>query len=389
MSDLFVAQILVYILLLPVLVRPFVRSLQWIKGIPVLPLLALLLCTAVVAANGLPVVFLPTLLCTSITFFVGLSRLLRLFRRLPTDWFSSGSRGVHVLLCLGWLAAVGTSFSFSSEPAYLATKLVSRNTLHLRLSPGVFADVVVWTPDAETEVKGLVYYAGGPLPSSSLRPTMGAIMAENGFVCIAADYRSFRDWDNPLWAYSGIRYVAAVFERATGNQGLLPSKAALDAVHSLDFFRFSRLASLVVPDVYRRIISERSLPLYLVLEGSAVSPGLNDRQSTSLPFAGTICLGGDASSAVTESVRIALSTTLPALSASVPVMIVDELTLPGFGELTANDPLAARLMGLPRDALRKEAERTARRVVSWLLFRDSHLATDIQIVPQGVVDEGE
>ena len=52
MSDLFIGEILVLLLLVPVLLRPFSRRFQRIDGIPLLPLVAIILCALIIAGSG-------------------------------------------------------------------------------------------------------------------------------------------------------------------------------------------------------------------------------------------------------------------------------------------------------------------------------------------------
>ena len=92
MSDFFIGELLVLLLLVPVLLRPFLRSLQSIRGIVFLPPVALFVCFLIIAGSGFPVSFLPVVFVSVVAFLGGLARMVRALRGLATDWYSLPSK---------------------------------------------------------------------------------------------------------------------------------------------------------------------------------------------------------------------------------------------------------------------------------------------------------
>ena len=115
MSDLFIGEILVSLLLLSVLLRPFSRRLQRVGGIPLLPPIAFILCTLIVLGSGFRISFLPIFLVTVLAFVFGLIRLARLFLGLPTDWYKPLSVVWHSFLLAFFAGAVVLAFAFAPE----------------------------------------------------------------------------------------------------------------------------------------------------------------------------------------------------------------------------------------------------------------------------------
>ena len=89
MSDFFIGEILVFILLLPVLLRPFFRRLQRYANIPLLAVIAILVCLSLVL-TGIRLLFLPLTVFTAIVFLSQISRIVSIARGLPSDYFGTG-----------------------------------------------------------------------------------------------------------------------------------------------------------------------------------------------------------------------------------------------------------------------------------------------------------
>ena len=130
MSDLFIGEILVSLLLIPVLLRPFSRRLQRVGGIPLLPPIAFILCALIVMGSGFRISFLPIFLVTTLAFVFGMIRLARLFLGLPTDWYKPLSVVWHsFLLAFFAVAAVSSVGGLIYVGAMLATCGLNRRDL--------------------------------------------------------------------------------------------------------------------------------------------------------------------------------------------------------------------------------------------------------------------
>ncbi len=401
MSDLFIGEMLVLVLLLPVFLRPFIRGLQWIQGIPLLPLLALLLSVGLVAGIGLPVSLAPVLLLVFVAFVHNLPRLVNLFRGLPTDWYSFPTTVVNGLL-LAVLAAVATfAFVFAAENRYVSSAPVERRVESVRVTRGARGRFALWGPGEGSSFRaaprGLVLYAGDMGSGADGRPTAAAVLAENGYLVLAADFNSLYDFRNPLMASPPVRRFSVLLGRALRGKPFMTDEAEIAEVHQLDFARLAQAYPRFLPEGLAVSFPEASVapvaesvpsrfPLFLVIEGDSALPVLALRDFLRLPVSGTVCLAsGSGAAGIQASLagrwpanavsRASSSEIMPGGAERASLLVLstngDAKAIPG--ELACDDVLAARLLGYGRDSGRKGAELTARRLASWFSLRESYL----------------
>ena len=404
MSDLFIGEMLVLVLLLPVFLRPFIRGLQWIQGIPLLPLLALLLSVGLVAGIGLPVSLAPVLLLVFVAFVHNLPRLVNLFRGLPTDWYGFPTTVVNGLF-LAVLTAVATfAFIFAAENRYVSSAPVERRVESVRVARGARGRFALWGPGEGSSFRaaprGLVLYAGDMGSGADGRPTAAAVLAENGYLVLSVDFASLYDFRNPLMSSPPVRRFGILLGRALRGKPFMTDEAEIAEVHQLDFARLAQAyprflcegcaisspEASVAPVAPVAASVTSPFPLFLVIEGDSALPVLALRDFLHLPVSGTVCL---ASGSDFAEIQASLAGRWPAdaVSRASPSEIMPGgaerasllvLTTPGDakaipGELACDDVLAARLLGYGRDSGRKGAELTARRLASWFSLRESYL----------------
>jgi hypothetical protein len=372
MSDLFVGEILIFFLLLPVMLRPFFRRLQRIEGCALLPFLAFLLCVAVIAAFGLQITFLPVLFFCLLVFLSGLARLFRLFRHLPTDWYSPVAKVYGVFLLLLFVSVLWLSFAFAPEAAFFSGKNVQRVFSTQTVSGGIKARVTTWSPPVagtNAEKNPIVLFVGDVSSGATGRRTAASILAENGYTVVAADFSGSRDYENPLLASSTLRTFLFRFSRVF-SISLAPANGKTVR------FAQTREVDRLVEIAKGRYGSDAVF--YVVAEGSACDAVLSLRSARPDLFGGVFCiLPSDAVVSVSgrDSIMKAVdSGAMPANAGSFPVFVLTggPETLYGFGELAADDPLAAAQCGVSRDLDRKQAEITARRAASWFTMRRAY-----------------
>ena len=372
MSDLFVGEILIFFLLLPVMLRPFFRRLQRVEGCALLPFLAFLICVAMIAAFGLQITFLPVLFFCLLVFFSGLTRLFRLFRHLPTDWYSPVAKVYGGFLLLLFAAVLWLSFMYAPEAAFFSGKNVQRVSSTQTVSGGIKARVTTWAPPVagtNAEKMPTVLFVGDVSSGSAGRTTIASILAENGYTVVAADFNGSRDYENPLLASSTLRQFLFRFSLVF-SVSLAPANG--DAVRFAQTQEVDRLV-----EIAKGRYGSDSV-FFVVAEGSACDAVLSLRHAQPDLFVGVFCiLSPDAVVSVSggDSItRSADSGAMPANAGSFPVYVLTggHETLYGFGELAADDPLAAAQCGVSRDIDRKQAEITARRAVSWFAMRRAY-----------------
>lgn len=371
MSDLFIGEILVLFLLLPVLIRPFLRRLQRVEGIPLLPFLAFLLCLAIIAGMGLRITFLPLFAFTVLVFVSGLIRLFRLFRHLPTDWYSPVSVAYNSFLLVVFVGVFFTSFLFAPETGYISKGRVQRTLVLQTDSPYVRARYRVWSPEKSPNANPTVLFLGDISSSADGRNTTALLLAESGYTVIAADYTCRRDYANLLLFVPSLRQFSVQFGKIFSKCPKLTTDEEIFAAQSAELSRMI---------AYARKTRGDSVPLFGIAEGSGCSALLACISSNPGTFNGGVCIVSPGKTsglpAITDGLVVLDSADkmMPANAGSSKVLELTgkEPALYGSGEISCDDVLAAVLLGGTRDADRKNAELTGRRIVTWFSLRRAY-----------------
>lgn len=374
MSDLFIGEILVLSLLLPVLLRPFLRRLQRIEGIALLPFFSLLMCVAVITALGFRVSFIPVLTFSGLVFISSLSRSVRLMLRLPTDLYSHLSVVYSCFLFVLYVGALWFAVSFAPEVSYFTGKPVHRSVFVQKTALDRKALYTVLTPvdqSAETGTRPVVILLGDITTGSGGRNTTAWILAENGYIVVAADFRAKGVFNNALFSFPALRKILSLVGRIDNLTFLNPAAEETELLHS------EELRCLTD---YSRKMYGPTVPLFIVTEGSSCLTGLARINQNYGSIAGLVCIVPDSSVpalplAPENFVAITTDTGLmpnDAGAKAVLVMSGSPAQLYGYGEIAADDVLAATLLGGKRDEGRKMAELTGRRILSWLTLRGNY-----------------
>ncbi len=220
-------------------------------------------------------------------------------------------------------------------------------------------------------MKPVVLFLGDISSGAAGRTTAGLILAESGYTVLSADFTSGTDFDAPLLSHPAIRtFVTLAFKIGTGGYGPTNADEVLQA----------QSKELVRLDQYARRRYGAGVPVYVVSEGSGSLALLARMKAEPELFAGAVCIVPEdfagSFSAVAGGYRTVTSDSgpLPADAGSAAVLAVtgDRKQLPGFGELGADDVLAAFMLGAERDTGRRNAELTGRRIASWLAMRRAY-----------------
>lgn len=379
MSDFFLGEMLVLILLVPVLLRSFFRSLQRIAGIPILPLLAILSCVAIIAGSGFRLSFLPVFAFTLLVFISGLPQLARMIRGLPTDWYSPLAIVWNCVLLLAFAVTLRFSWQYRPELSWLPMAPVATSRVSEKFSAGVSGQYAIREPALTGSAAGsvpqasdrkIVVLAGPGYTGGSARSTLSNILACVGWTVIEADYYSVQDYRNILLAFPPFRTASVLGGLAFSGKPLLTDEDELVAVAGRNIDRLAGFAR----EKYGENVS-----VYAVLEGASAEAFPSYAASHPGAFAGVAVLLPEfaASSfsldAATPVLRSDTSGMMPAQAGSSSVFALsgNTLALYGYGELCADDVLAATLLHGARDEGRKQAEITGRRVATWLDQRRS------------------
>jgi hypothetical protein len=359
--------------------RPFFRRLQRVAGIPVLPLISFVLCLLIVAGSGFRVSFFPVFFVTALVFVFGLIRLARLVMGLPTDWYKPTSVAWNSFLLALFACAVVLSFVNAPETGDPGAASVGRTVSYDRAGLGLRARYVEWNA------------VGASVPSGAVKPVVLLVsdvgargrgsaaleMAAAGYAVLGADFAGSRAWRNPLMGSPDARQFRAVAGEILKTSPSVADEEEL-AGNQEDEIRFlvDRAREIHGPSVSLYAIAEgrasQALFRYLrrnpaVFQGSVAI--VNSSQASALPpVTGPDALPGG------YAILAGADGMMPAAAAESATLVITgaDHGLYGLGELAADDVLAAKLLGGSRDAGRKTAVLTGRRIVSWLSDRRSH-----------------
>ncbi|HHU37078.1 MAG TPA: hypothetical protein GXZ47_07605 [Treponema sp.] len=369
MSDFFIGELLILLLLLPVVMRPFIRRLQGIRGIVFLPPVALTVCVLIIAGSGFLFSFTPLLVITLILFFAGIPRMARAIRSLETDWYSLPSAIFYGLFFLVFFIVAFAAFFFAPETAYLGSVPIIKEVNLERVSSTVNVRHYCWKPQPDVGHKGTVIFFPDVVGGANSRNTAACILAEKGYTVFSNDYCRFHAWQNPIMAFSAFRRPVLLAGKIGGKTPLFTDDREIYRAQQGDF-------SLMVAEV-RAAMQPGSL--FILAEGSACAPAAEYLRTGGEDIRGFICLVSqqgleatelvlDASGFTEEYTRVYSETVMtPKTASEKPVLLLstESGSMIGRGELDANDVLAATLLGGNRDAGRKRAERLARRITDW------------------------
>ncbi len=299
MSDLFIGEILVLVLLVPVLLRPFIRGLQRMEGIALLPLVSFILSLLVAAGPGLRVSFLPVLLLSFIVFLSGLFRLIRMWRNLPTDWFSPVAAIWHGVLIILFALTAWVSVLYAPEDSWVSTWQVRRSAAAVSVGRGVRALYTVWEPVPPDSgmtapaARKVIVFAGDASAGAGSRDTCARILAENGYTVLEADYSGYQLYRNPLLAIPSLRKFF-----------FLASHLASRGPFFTDDARVASVAARELDLTVQRAKAEygENVPLFALAEGSGARAALVAAANDPGLFSGVVCLASQGRSIPTDAV---------------------------------------------------------------------------------------
>jgi hypothetical protein len=333
----------------------------------------------IVAGSGFRVSFFPVFLVTLLVFVFGLIRLARLMMGLPTDWYKPMSVAWNAFLLSLFACVVVLSFVNAPETGDPGAASVGRTVSYDRAGLGLRARYVEWNALGASAPSGAVKPVAILVSDVGARGRDSAAleMASAGYTVLGADFSGSRVWRNPLMGSPDTRHFIAVAGEILGGKPSAADEEEL-AVNQEDEIRF-------LVDRAREVHGP-SVSLYAIAEGRSAQALFRYLRRNPAVFQGSV--------AIVNSSRAA---TLPAVSGPdalpggyavlegadgmMPAAAAESATLVitgadhgqyGLGELAADDVLAAKLLGGSRDAGRKIAVLTGRRIASWLSDRRTH-----------------
>ena len=393
MSDFFIGQLLVFAALLPVLLRPCIRPLRELEGIPLLAPIAAAVCAGT-AASGLRILFFPLFLFALIVFasqIPGIVLLAKDIQRDAEERAPVAPSAVALAILALLLAACAW---FQPEFSYSPQNDIKETTERATLSAGFAYRFNVFemeedgnpsdAPAISQEWKraAILYFSSFPAGKSG-RDTLLAMAADRGFDAIAVHWSGQQLYSaatmNPE-ALRDLRQVAYALGQSFQPEGteaqyvtrFARAQGGIMQTVILDAARFAR----------QRLAQKGagSNPrLFAVAEGYACTSLAAVVASQPDLFAGAVfLLSEDDAMNLSLSLNAAESYSLRGLDSLIPNSAMDfpQLVITdgragalGFAEMPADDPALAALLRIERDSGRRLARLAAERVLYWIEAR--------------------
>ncbi len=354
MSDFLVSEILVLVLLVPPLLRPFSKSLQTAAAVPVLPL-----CSAAVAAltiwgHGITVSFLPIPALIIICIITEFLRFAMFLGGLPNDFYSFPSILLRLFLSVLLLGAFFSAFYFSPEQEYKPVYSdISKEPLVLTKNGKEIRAGFCYEPKESKEKKGVRVLVLSPFSGSSGEPsTVSLYLADKGFTVIEPALSGGADKGFPVKRSEVFFAVLQTLLKKEPEQIL---ERAFDQALSVPAEK-ERPLYVFAEGLYTRLLAEYTAKNPAAFEGVFYVISEDEKLPRSLSAENAYILD--------ERKELRFSKSLSEYPAC--VLIRKKESLSGWGELRCEDVLAARLLGAERDLGRKDRLFTAATAEKWL-----------------------
>ncbi len=372
MSDLFVGEILVLILLIPVLARPFVLKLRYMEGLTLLPVTAVVVAVFVVLAEGLSLTLFPVLAFAVLMFLVTLPRMVQYTRGLPTDFFGPGAILGCVLLSIVYTGVVCVSILYMPEPYSETEKMFKKESEFRYEGNGLFATYSLWSPpEADQWNRNIVLFLHDASTAPESRPIAASLLSSEGFYVVEASFTGNCGYTSILHKTMNGRRIAGSLLRVFGQSELVFRNENLEAIQIMELNRMLSFCT-------EKFGSTSSI--YICAEGSANKAALQAYSSNPGVFKGVVCIAGS-----TEFETLSAKVPDPCVPTSVLGSLPPEayasgrlfLTAPdshlfGLGEIGSTDVLQAILLGGFRDEGHRTAELVGRKILTWIQKRSEN-----------------
>ena len=115
MTDLLLSELVALLLLLPVLLRPFSKSLKKGRAIPILPFLSLFVCICIIIGQGIVLYLCILALFVLIVCLSEIIRLAAFSQEIPNDFYGIASMMLRIVLLCLFCGAAYCAFRFAPE----------------------------------------------------------------------------------------------------------------------------------------------------------------------------------------------------------------------------------------------------------------------------------
>ena len=186
MTDLLLSQLLVLLILLPVLLRPFSKNLQKGTAIPILPFISLFVCICTIIGHDIVLFSALLLLFVVIVFLSEIIRLIAFFQGVLNDFYGIASIIFRIVLLLLFCGMVYAAFRFAPEAHtktehQLVVRSIDLTDIPQRLQQKLqFFEGRLIERQGGADKKALVIVTES-YPDSGYPGTIAALLADQGY----------------------------------------------------------------------------------------------------------------------------------------------------------------------------------------------------------------
>lgn len=171
MTDLLLSELVVLLLLLPVLLRPFSKSLKKGRAIPILPFLSLFVCICIIIGQGIVLYLFILVLFVLIVCLSEIIRLIAFFQGMLNDFYGIASMMLRIVLLCLFCGIAYCAFRFAPEASIRTEYPLTVRSIELtdKTSGGTDKDTAEQTADSAS-----------PDSSASRNPIEGLLIERQG-----------------------------------------------------------------------------------------------------------------------------------------------------------------------------------------------------------------
>ena len=357
MSDFFVGEILVLLLLILPLIRPFSKALKAADAVPLLPFAALIILIFAIIGQGLMFSFIPTILIVIICIITEFARFVMFLRQVPNNFYTIPSVLLRVFVLFLLAGSFFAAFYLSPEREYSVSTLINEKTNINFFLEGIEKEAALcYTPEPCAEPNQVIITVPSfPLSSDEL-DTSGRYLLDEGYKIselILGKKKGFK------YGFKRSEIFFAVWDSLFKNpksnkedRELVPAIEAISSFYKgKELFLFAegeRITELC--DYYNKNPNAFSGAFFVLSEDDPLPKGLKEDLYTVL---------------YEKDLKFSEA------SAEFPIcfLIKPKECLAAFGDLRGNDILAGILLGSSRDLGRENRLETLRTFEKWLTLR--------------------
>lgn len=353
MSDFLVSEILVLVLLLPPLLRPFSKSLQKAVAVPILPLFSAAISVLVIWGHGLTVSFVPILFMVAVSIITEFIRFVLFLGKLPNNFYSIPSILLRIFLLTLVIGLFCGVFYFSPEQEYKTGNVqILKEPLTAVKNGRETQTGFCYTP--QTKINGKVLVINAFLNSTGTPSTVSLYLAGKGYTVMEL----------------------IPFVKSEKKMFIKRGEAFFTALHSI--FKNETLSAQADRGEFYEVLSaltEKERPFYVFAEGPYTKFLADYTAKHPAAFEGVFYAVSEDNMLLTqpelknayildERKDIRFSQNIKSYPSC--VFIRKKEVFAGWGELRCEDILAAMLLGATRDLGRRDRIFTGETVEKWL-----------------------